>query len=83
MYISNEISYVALNYICRPWLKDRFMSPDIEAVTKLLQEEKVSNAHVSSSHKIKLHSDPERCKPRSHDPSILILDMAPYETIHG
>lgn len=26
----------------RPWTKDRFMAPDIEAVTKLLQEEKVS-----------------------------------------
>ena len=27
--------------VCRPWDKDRFMTPDIESVTKLLQEEKV------------------------------------------
>ena len=29
-------------YMCyRPWIKDRYMAPDIDAATKLLQEEKV------------------------------------------
>lgn len=27
--------------LCRPWIKDRFMSPDIEAVHRLLIEHKV------------------------------------------
>lgn len=27
---------------CRPWMKDRFMAPDIEAAQRLLVEQKVS-----------------------------------------
>lgn len=32
---------VKLSTISRPWIKDRFMSPDIEAVHRLLIEQKV------------------------------------------
>ena len=31
-----------LLYFGRPWIKDRYIAPDIDAVTKLLQEEKVT-----------------------------------------
>ena len=29
-------------FLCRPWIKDRFMAPDIEAAHRLLVEQKVS-----------------------------------------
>ena len=35
-----------LLYFYRPWIKDRYMSPDIDAVTKLLQSEKVKVIHI-------------------------------------
>lgn len=41
----------------RPWDKDRFMSPDIDAVTKILQEEKVWQAvrnHVEEYNEIQV-----------------------------
>lgn len=35
---------VELSTFSRPWIKDRFMSPDIEAVHRLLIEQKVDAA---------------------------------------
>lgn len=29
-------------FLCRPWIKDRFMAPDIEAAHRLLLEQKAS-----------------------------------------
>lgn len=31
-----------MHFLCRPWIKDRFMAPDIEAAHRLLLEQKVS-----------------------------------------
>ncbi|XP_059141196.1 histidine ammonia-lyase-like [Physella acuta] len=36
-----EEVYKLVREVARPWVKDRFMAPDIDAVTKLLQEEKI------------------------------------------
>nr|XP_006825985.1 PREDICTED: histidine ammonia-lyase-like isoform X1 [Saccoglossus kowalevskii] len=33
--------YDLVRTVAKPWVKDRFMAPDINAVTKLLQEEKI------------------------------------------
>lgn len=36
-----EEVYRLVREVAKPWIKDRFMAPDIDAVTKLLQEEKI------------------------------------------
>ena len=43
---SNHVIYIV---IYRPLEKDRYMAPDIENITKLLREEKVSEFHFVSS----------------------------------
>ena len=43
-----QINVFSYRY-CRPWKRDRFMAPDIEAATKLLREGKVSLTFCSLS----------------------------------
>merc|ERR1712079_141300 len=48
-----EEVYKAVRSVARPWDKDRYMSPDIDAVNKLLKEEKVwqvVRAHMEEYH---------------------------------
>lgn len=47
---------------CRPLDKDRFMSPDIEAVKKLLQENKIWSA---VQHHIAYYHAPQVCHHKS------------------
>jgi len=46
MYNATCMTLLRMCYTCcRPWIKDRYMAPDIDAATKLLQEEKVRVTH--------------------------------------
>ena len=57
--------FIPIHPISRPWDKDRFMSPDIEAATKLLREGRVWTAaepHISHYKTTANEPPPKRIK---------------------
>ncbi|XP_069485929.1 histidine ammonia-lyase isoform X1 [Ambystoma mexicanum] len=54
-----EKVYDLVRVVVRPWLKDRFMAPDIEAVHRLLVDEKVWEVAVPYIEKYRMEHIPE------------------------
>lgn len=54
-----EKVYDLVRSVVRPWIKDRFMAPDIEAVHRLLTEQKVWEVAVPYIEKYRMEHIPE------------------------
>ena len=64
-----EEVYKAVRSVARPWDKDRYMSPDINAVHKLLKDEKiwsVVRTHMENYHLSQVRNPQALSTKRSH-----------------